>query len=288
MRELEEFGYWNDTNVTAGQMNVWGWLKEEAIQRSFIYYLWLTIFFVIYFSAWHVAMHLIFVRCNDTYLSLNRTKRSEYRTYAVAPVHHLNSIVAAIVTMFYACGDDKTVFNDMQCFDTPRNLHIICMCHTGAYFVVDTVILVMMEGDLMSEIQMLAHHLLSMLNFYAGLVWMNFTIVFGVMLLFIETSTIFVIIRWLLYTHGQGHSLFAATNTVIIFFTFLLCRLCFQVFASFFYAFPMLIRMFHTQTLSWWEITLMLAMASSVMAAICLNVFWMVLIIKQIYRMILR
>jgi len=127
--------------------------------------------------------------------------------------------------MFYACGDGKTTFNDIDCMNTPLNMHVICMLHTSAYFIVDTIIILWWEKNLWTEVQMLMHHVLSIFNFYGTLVFMNYTMIFGVLLLFTEVSTLFICMRWFLYTHGYGHSLFAAINSAFIFLAFLTCRL---------------------------------------------------------------
>ena len=74
-------------------------------------------------------------------------KRIEYRSYIVAPVHHIISITAAVLTMFYVCDEGENVFNNLECMDTPRNLHILCMVHSCGYFFVDTVFMVILGGN---------------------------------------------------------------------------------------------------------------------------------------------
>ena len=64
---------------------------------------------------------------------------------------------------------------------------------------------------------------------------MDFMVVFGVMLLFMEISTIFVSLRWLLYTHGYGGSIWYALNAGMMFLTFLFGRLIYQVYIIIFY-----------------------------------------------------
>jgi hypothetical protein len=193
--------------------------------------------------------------------------------------------------MFNACGGDKTTFNDFECMDTPRNLHMVCVCHSGAYFLVDTGIMFFMSPnikDVLDDIQMYSHHILSVFNFYATLAFMNYTVVFGVIMLFTEISTLFICIRWFMYTHGHGASIFAAVNTVFIFLSFLTCRLGFQIFAVFGYGIPLIMHQLHSKDMTFWEVALLLEMGASITASVGLNAFWMVLIIKQVSRMLMR
>jgi len=236
---VAEFGFWSD----ASSPTLWDWLTTPAVLKSILFYVWLSTVFIAYFCSLHVGLHLVYMRLNSHYATLDTTKkRVEYRTYTISPIHHMTSIFISIITMFYACGNDKSVFNDLECMNTPLNMHVIAVMHTCSYFIVDTAIIIWWEKDLWAELEMLLHHCLSILNLYAGFAFMNFTINFGIVLLFTEISTIFICLRWFLYTHGYGHSTFAAINSIMVFFTFLIFRLGFQVFACFGYGFPMIIR----------------------------------------------
>mmetsp|Transcript_21647 Transcript_21647/g.15486 ORF Transcript_21647/g.15486 Transcript_21647/m.15486 type:complete len:93 (+) Transcript_21647:453-731(+) len=82
---------------------------------------------------------------------------------------------------------------------------------------------------------MYIHHSLSIINFYGTISLMNFTLVFGTMLVFTEISTIFLSFRWLLFKHNKGQSCTMQVNTIIIFFTFLFGRWLFQLITSFGY-----------------------------------------------------
>lgn len=71
------------------------------------------------------------------------------------------------------------------------------------------------------------HHMLSVVTLYSSLWFMNFTVVFSVMVLFIEISTVFVCFRWLLYKHNLSKSFLATINTFIGALFFLFGRLTF-------------------------------------------------------------
>jgi hypothetical protein len=183
--------------------------------------------FVLYFFILHGMIHTLGSCFNKTYQGLDSKKKIEYRSYVVAPFHHCVSIFAAILTMFYVCGDGDNVFNNLECMDTPRNLHMLCMVHSCGYFIVDTIFMIMTGEKSTQATQLYAHHFISIVNFYGTLVYMNFTVTFGVLMLFTEISTIFICIRWFLYTHGQGHSCFAVVNTCFVFISFALFRVTF-------------------------------------------------------------
>ena len=51
---------------------------------------------------------------------------------------------------------------------------------------------------------------------------------FGVMLLVIEISTIFMNVRYLLFEHGLGQTKWYAINAVFLFFTFVFARMVYQ------------------------------------------------------------
>ena len=57
---------------------------------------------------------------------------------------------------------------------------------------------------------------------------MDFVVVFGVMLLVIEISAIFMNVRWLLYEHGLGQSKWYAINAIVLFLTFVFARMIYQ------------------------------------------------------------
>jgi hypothetical protein len=57
--------------------------------------------------------------------------------------------------------------------------------------------------------------------FYETLIFMDFCLVFGTMLLFIEGSTIFMAVRYFLYTHDMSDSIWYYLNVGVMFITFL-------------------------------------------------------------------
>jgi len=65
---------------------------------------------------------------------------------------------------------------------------------------------------------------------------MDFMVVFGVMLLFQEVSTTYVSMRWLLYKHKMNNTTTYNINALIAFLTFLIFRLIYQIYITFFLA----------------------------------------------------
>ena len=77
------------------------------------------------------------------------------------------------------------------------------------------------------------HHVLGAFVFYETLLYMDFCVVFGTMLLFTEISTIFTSIRYFLYVHDLSASLWYYGNAATTFFVFLIGRLYYQVYITF-------------------------------------------------------
>lgn len=68
-------------------------------------------------------------------------KRTEYRQNVISPIFSLLGVSISTVSMFYLCGDGKTVFNDKECINKPRYLHIWGIVNSCGYFLMDTVII---------------------------------------------------------------------------------------------------------------------------------------------------
>ena len=64
-------------------------------------------------------------------------ERTEYRTWALGPVHSTIAVFLSVIAMFFICGDGKTVFNNDECMNTVRYLHVWCLNHTCGYFISD-------------------------------------------------------------------------------------------------------------------------------------------------------
>merc|ERR1712110_519322 len=152
--------------------------------------------------------------------------RVEYRSYICSPIHALLSVGLSMIAMFWICGHGKTVFNDDQCFNTPRYIHIWALLNTCGYFIVDFFWLAfIVQGTSALDYQTYAHHIIGAATFYQTLYFMDFMVVFGVMLLFTEVSTTYVAIRWILYKHKMEKSMAYNVNALITFLTFLVFRL---------------------------------------------------------------
>jgi hypothetical protein len=130
-----------------------------------------------------------------------------------------------------------------------------------------------------------AHHLISLVSFFITLHFNNFTVVFGIMLLHMEISTTYICIRWLLYTHKLERTTLSKVNLGMGAFTFLFGRLCFQIYISLAFGFPMLFNQIAVSSFS--EILLLLFLFSAILLSIVMNSYWMWLIIRQIVRVII-
>ena len=155
-------------------------------------------------------------------------------------IHATIAFLFTLIAIYCICGTDEqtgerlTCFNSDDCFEKPRVWHIITQMHSNAHFLVDFIYSVVgVARHNATDYQMYAHHLLALASGLVTLHFMNFSVVFGVMLLFMEISTPFVSGRWLLYTHGYGHHIITQIDCALIFWTFLLGRLWFQFVVTF-------------------------------------------------------
>ena len=138
------------------------------------------------------------------------------------------------------------------------------------------------------DYQTYAHHIIAVTTFYQTLYFMDVMVVFGTMLLFMEVSTIFVSARWLLFTHGYAKSPIYAANAICMFFSFLLCRLIFQVYITGWYLFDWVYHEYMKKSLTFYQGTVVAEMTVMVILSIVLNGYWMWLMIKMIVRVIQR
>lgn len=144
-------------------------------------------------------------------------------------------VILSTIAMFYICPDGKTVFNNDLCMNTPRYIHVWALLHSCGYFIVDFVFFFFLVGGRTTlDYQTYAHHIIATLTFYQTLYFMDFMIVFGVMLLFMEISSIFLSFRWLLFKHDMSQSRLYGVNSILSFVSFLFGRLIFQLYIVFF------------------------------------------------------
>jgi len=136
------------------------------------------------------------------------------------------AVVLSTLAMFYVCGEGNTVFNSDECLSTPRNIHIWTLLHTTGYFITDFFVqYFLVQGRAAIDYQTYAHHIIGAVTFYQTLYFMNYMVVFGVMLVFQEISTTYVALRWLLYKHDMGRSQAYFLNAFFMFVFFMVGRL---------------------------------------------------------------
>lgn len=134
---------------------------------------------------------------------------------------------------------------------------------------------------------MIGHHSIAFATFISTLVFMNWTVVFGVILLFVEVSTTYICLRWILYTHRQHRTTCHTVNAVFVFFSFLFGRLVFQMVVLFGYGYPKLFEMLKQESV-WWRIIIVVAMFMALTVSAMMNLFWMWLILAQVRRLASR
>ena len=166
-------------------------------------------------------------------------KKVEYRTYCLSLFHAPIAVFLALSAMILVCGEGKTVFNDEKCFTTVRYVHIWSLLNTCAYFMQDLFFLIFVIGDFSAfAYQTYAHHVIAILTFYETAFYMDWMMIFGCLLLFVEISTIFLNTRTLMFYHGMDKCMWYNLNAVFTFVTFLFGRVIYQIGITLFLAIP--------------------------------------------------
>ena len=121
--------------------------------------------------------------------------------------------------------------NNQDCREIARNSHVWLIAFTAGYLVLEIFYLLMYMG-LQTPIdkQTMIHHVIASLNFYLAFWQLGFPLVIGAVFVFLEISTPFVCIRWLLYHHGKKGSVWQKINTLTLAFFFIGGRLFFQTY----------------------------------------------------------
>lgn len=179
-----------------------------------------------YFGMIHVALDKIFLRYNEKYKSMKSQDRHLYKSYVTSAMHAVGCVVFSTLAIWYVCPGEETALNSDHCVNTVRHIHIWSLLHTCGYFLSDfLVIWFLIQGSSTLDIQTLWHHALGAFVFYETLIFMDFCVVFGTMLLFTECSTFFLSVRYFLYTHDMTSSLWYYANVAVMFVVFLVGRL---------------------------------------------------------------
>lgn len=189
---------------------------------------------------------------------MKNTKQTEYRSYLLSPSHSTTAVILSILGTFDSCSEGN-IFTNQECMNTPKFIHIWALQHTCAWFIVDSFFIgVIIRGTSAFDLQMYAHHFVSVFTWYSTLYFMNFTVVIASAILFVEISTIFISFRWLLYTHGQKEAMITQVNTVVSFFAFLIGRFIYMWWLTLKYTAPLLMNEFKTVKMTWWQVCLVI------------------------------
>lgn len=135
---------------------------------------------------------------------------------------------------------------------------------------------------------MYVHHIVALVSFFLTFYFMNYTLVFGVMVLFTEISSAYISMRWLFYTHSSGNSTYSKLNTFWAAITFFLGRLVFQNCILFAMGTPLYFEQWKSGTLTWFGGFILIEFGLAISASTLMNCFWMYLIVLTVSRMLKR
>jgi len=129
----------------------------------------------------------------------------------------------------------------------------------------------------------MVHHLLGFQTMFCSLVPFNMPLVFGAAMLWLEISTIFVALRWMMFFHDIKGDWRQSINTFFTAVSFLFFRTVFQLYAVIFVAFPFLYETFFVETGSgiyhYLYLALIAEFSFAVLINIIMNCYWSWLVI---------
>ena len=277
-----------DARQLLNPIYLWNVRNRPVTKQDISEVIFATGIFCVYFFILHILSDQFGRHYYPAYKGLKENKKTEYRSYLLSPLHSVVAVTFSVLGCLYSC-DEGNIFTNVQCLNTPRFIHIWALQHTCAWFIVDTFFMAaVIRGTSAFDMQMYAHHFVSVFTWYSTLYFMNFTVVVACAILFVESSTIFVATRWLLYTHELQESVYTSINTVLSFLTFFFFRFVYMWVLCAKYLWPLLIQEYKTSDLKWWQVTLVFEQFIAVTLSAILNSYWMFLILKQLGRLILR
>ena len=113
---------------------------------------------------------------------------------------------------------------------------------------------------------------------------MDFMVVFGVMLLFQEASTVFVSLRWPLYKHKMNDTTAYNINALAAFLSFLVLRVAYQIYITFFVAMDWVYAEIEKKSIGTLQAVAIGEMMLMVLLSLALNLYWMNLMCKMAKR----
>ena len=116
---------------------------------------------------------------------------------------------------------------------------------------------------------------------------MDFAVVFGVMLLVIEVSSIFMNVRYLLFEHGLGQTKWYAINAVLLFVSFILTRMIYQPFILIYFS-GQIYDEYGKKGVGYYKAFVITELLIMVTLSMVLNSYWMYLMCKMIGRVLGR
>lgn len=157
-------------------------------------------------------------------------------------LHAIVSTSLGYYGIFYTCDgweQGKTPLNDENCLINPKDIHYKLLLHTAGFLIYDLILyglLVGAKGTL--AVQTFIHHILGASGFYLTLYTEDVPVVFGVLSLLLEASTVFLDLRWFIYEFKIKNTLVPLLNTGSLFIAYLFSRIFFQSYISFVIAYP--------------------------------------------------
>ena len=149
----------------------------------------------------------------------------------------------------------------------------------------DLIYLCFISGDGSAlTIQTYVHHIVAIMTFYETAFFMDFMMIFGCMLLFVEFSTVFLSARTLFFFHGMQNTLIYNINGILTFVTFFLARVVYMNGITIFLGIPSVYDKISNKNMSTLEVAVVIQLIVLVIGSIALNMHWFMLMLNTMKR----
>jgi hypothetical protein len=212
--------------------------NQLAPKYYFMDYLFLQAIASCFWLLVHWTLDFVFMEQNPRYLKKNLRESYEYRGNICGMFHALIATFLAFYCIFYACGEGNNFFNSEECADNPRNITIYTVIFSGAYFLIDLVLLVYYtKCKTIIYKQYALHHTIGWVLLTLPLITQDYFTVASAAFMTVEVSAAFPNLRYLLFQHGYTNkNMVVAINSILLAITFLFGRMPLLIFLILFSA----------------------------------------------------
>ena len=157
-------------------------------------------------------------------------------SYTLGFVNAVITSALVFYTFFFSCDNfdkGKTPLNDPTCMNNPKDIHFKILLNSTGYLIFDFILYYFLVGATGSlAMQTYGHHVAAATGFMTCCWIQDFAVVFSIISLIVEVSTIFLNIRWFTFELKIKSTIFPLINSILLFVSYLAVRVIFQTYIS--------------------------------------------------------